>query len=374
MFARGRESGNDFDKIKRQAHALAPGRVEVWRGPTDTPQVTRRSETLHHDDGKFHSPYASIATEGPSIRDRRLFFVSVEPNMTFMAAPNTFKTYPRKGSQDKKKYDVGVLGGNVVHDNNLFDIYLGESVAPYVTLPPLTAALPVQKPSMTLPLDHSGCPANPKTSNVTHNACVVDIAQFDTRMRSRWNTIASLWDANKGKNDKMSLYQRLNYHNILTSQLEWMRNPGDRPIRIAYTTSGTPTATLISDDKAVLDETLYQVTCRTLDEAYYLLAIINSDTLATTVNRFMPKGLFGARHLHKHLWKLPIPEYDPNNAEHVDLSRLGRRAAVETETIIAGLRSTPLSVTKARSVLRHEWQPNSSTAQDIETAVHRLLS
>ena len=171
----------------------------------------------------------------------------------------------------------------------------------------------------------------------------------------------------------MSLYQRLNYHNILTSQLEWMRNPGNRPIRIAYTTSGTPTATLISDDKAVLDETLYQVTCRTLDEAYYLLAIINSDTLATTVNRFMPKGLFGARHLHKHLWKLPIPAYDPNDARHADLSGLGRRATVEAQTVIAGLGSAPLSVTKARAVLRHEWQPNSSTAQDIETAVQQLL-
>ena len=142
VFARGRESGNEFDKIRRQAHALAPGNVEIWRGPTDTPSVTRNAETLHHDDGEFHSPYADIAMEGPPIRDRRLFFVSIEPNNTFMAAFNTFKTYPRRGALDKKKYDVGVLDGNVVHDENLFDVYLGESVAPYVTLSPLNAALP----------------------------------------------------------------------------------------------------------------------------------------------------------------------------------------------------------------------------------------
>ena len=374
VFGRARDNGNDFGKIKRQARPLAPGRVEMWRGATDTPRVTRQVETLNHDDGEFHSTYASIATEGPSIRDRRLFFVTIEPNQTFVAAPNTFKTYPRKGSQDKKKYDVGALGGNVVHSDNLFDIYLGESVAPFVTLPALTAALPVDKPSMTLPLDHSSCPTNPKTGNIRHNACVVETAQLDTRMRSRWKTIESLWDANKGKNNKMSLYQRLNYHNILTSQLEWMHNPGERPIRIAYTTSGTPTATLIRDDKAILDETLYQVTCRNIDEAYYLLAIINSDALATAVNQFMPKGLFGARHLHKHLWKLPIPEFDPNNADHADLSRLGRRAAVEAENVIAALGEPLPSVTKARSVLRHEWQPSSATAKDIETAVQQLLS
>ena len=291
-----------------------------------------------------------------------------------MATPNTFNTYPRTSGQDKKKYDVNPLHGNIIHADNLFDVYLGASIAPYVTLPPLTAALPVDKPSMTLPLDHSNCPVNPKTKAVRHNACQVDIAQLDTRMRSRWSRMSALWDANKGKNDQKSLYQRLNYHNILTSQLEWIRDPGDRPVRIAYSSSGAPTATLISDEKAVLDYKLYQVTCANLNEAYYLLAIINSHTLATAVNQFMPKGLFGARDLVKHLWKLPIPEYDPNDADHVNLSRLGRRAAVEAKKVIAALGDPVPSVTKARSVLRHEWQPNSAVAQDIESAVQQLLS
>ena len=372
VFAQARDIRKGSSNINRQP--LAPGRVEIWRGPTDTPQVTRNVETLHHDDGEFHSPYADIAMEGPPIRDRRLFMVSVEPNRTFMATLNTFRTYPRRGALDKKKYDVDVLDGNVVHDENLFDVYLGESVAPYVTLSPLIAALPVDKPSMTLPLDHSSCPAHPKTGTVRHNACVVDTAQLDTRMRSRWNKMETLWEANKSQNERKSLYQNINYFNKLTSQLGWMRNPDHRPIRIAYTTSGEPTAAIIADDKAVLDETLYQVTCLNLDEAYYLLAIINSDTLASSVNRFMPKGLFGARHLHKHLWKLPIPEFDPNNTDHADLSVLGTRAATEAEKVIAGLGDPLPSVTKARSVLRHEWQPNSVVAQGIEAAVQQLLS
>ena len=186
--------------------------------------------------------------------------------------------------------------------------------------------------------------------------------------------MSSLWDANKGKNDEKSLYQRLNYHNILTSQLQWLRDHGDRPVRIAYTTSGVPTAALISEDKAVIDTTLYQVTCRNLDEAYYLLAIINSDTLRTAVDQFMPKGLFGARHLHKHLWKLPIPAYDPNEQTHADLSSLGKRAATEAEKIIADLGTPAPSVTKARYVLRHEWQPNSAVAQQIEAGVQQLLA
>ena len=372
-FAQARGSGNDFDKLKRQARALAPGRVEIWRGPTATPKVTRNAETLHHDDGKFHSPYAAVATQGPSIVDRRLFLVSGEPNQTLIAAPDTFITFPRRSSRDKKKYDVSALDGNVVHGDNLFDVYLGESIAPFVTLPPLTAALPVDKPSMTLPLDHSSCPANPKTGAVRHTACVVDIAKLDSRMQTRWNSMSSLWNANKGKNDKKTLYQRLNYHNVLTSQLEWLRNPGDRPIRIAYTGITTPAAALINDNKAILDTALYQVICTDLDEAYYLLAIINSKVLFEAVKPLMPKGQFGARDLHKHPWKLPIPAYDPNDLSLADLSRLGRDAATEAEKVIADLGTTPPSVTKARAVLRHEWQPYSPTAQHIETAVNQLL-
>ena len=238
VFAKLRGRSDDFDKIKRQAHSLAPGNVEIWRGPTNTSQVSRQVETLHHDDGAFHSDYAHFARQGPSIRDRRLFFVTVEPNQIFIAAPNTFISYPRRSNQDKKKYDVSVLDGNVVHDDNLFDVYLGESIAPYVTLPPLTAALPVDKSSLALPLDHKGCSVNPKSGAVKHNACEVDTSKLDTRMRTRWNTMSSLWDANKGKSDAKSLYQRLNYHNILTSQLEWMRNSGDRSVRVAYSAHG----------------------------------------------------------------------------------------------------------------------------------------
>ncbi len=74
------------------------------------------------------------------------------------------------------------------------------------------------------------------------NACEVDKQEQDDRMRARWEKMERLWEANRGKNYEKSLTQRLNYHNTLTSQLEYLRNPGQRPGRIAYTTCGRPTA------------------------------------------------------------------------------------------------------------------------------------
>ncbi len=172
-----------------------------------------------------------------------------------------------------------------------------------------------------------------------------------------------------GQNRQKSLTQRLNFQNILTSQLGYLRDPGERPIRIAYTQSGRPTAALIIDKQAILDRKLYQVTCQNLDEAHYLLAIINSNTLEAAVEDFMPKGLFGPRDLDKHLWKLPIPEYDADNETHVALSRLGRTAAQE-----AGEWVKDVDPAKARSALRNNWRPTSRTAAEIETAVGELLA
>ena len=111
----------------------------------------------------------------------------------------------------------------------------------------------------------------------------------------------------------------------------------------------------------------------------YVLAVINSDVLAGAAATFMTKGLYGARDFEKHGWKLPIPRYDANDPLHVRLSELGATAEKECQALIANsnIMSKPAGDAQsgeARKLLRHEWQPNSATAQDIEAAVAELLS
>ena len=96
----------------------------------------------------------------------------------------------------------------------------------------------------------------------------------------------------------------------LSSQLAWQKDPGERPFRVVYTKSGEPTACVLRDGQGLVDHLLYWVACQSVQEASYLLAVINSDALAEAVEPLMPKGQFGPRDLHKHLWKLPIPEFD----------------------------------------------------------------
>ena len=89
----------------------------------------------------------------------------------------------------------------------------------------------------------------------------------------------------------------------------------------------------------------------------------------------MAKGQFGARDLQKHLWKLPIPEFDPDNASHAAIAEAGEAAAAGAARELARLRADRerVTVTIARRELR-KWLRSSPEGQAVETAVAKLLA
>ena len=358
--------------------ALAPGTVQMWRGnwQGNYAGINRASEVLHHDDGKFKSPYAELFRRGADVFDRRLFLIEEMPHTAMIPAANTTNVRPRQSSQDKVKYEDQLhrLEG-VVSNDHLFAAYLGECIAPYVALDPLKAVLPVHRPSMTLPLNHDDC------EDDNHGACRLEVSELHHTMQRRW-TIADQMYREAHQNQAIKdLYDRLNYHNILTNQLEYLQRAfaDNGEVRLVYTTSGRPTAAVVRDKRTILDTTLYQTPCQSEDEAHFLTSLLNSDALTMAAESFMPRGLYGARHFHKHGWKLPIPHYDAGDRLHVRLSELGKAAEQECRPLItqSDIMSRPAGKARsdaARRLLRHEWQPNSETAQAIEAAVAQLLS
>ena len=143
---------------------------------------------------------------------------------------------------------------------------------------------------------------------------------------------------------------------------------------MVYNQSGAPTAALLHDNYALVDYTLFWIDCREDYEANYLLAIINSDALHEAANPLMSKGQFGARHLQKHLWKLPIPEFDPDHGLHIDISDAGEKAAAGAVKRLARLHEERdrVTVTIARREIR-KWLRASPEGHAVETAVKRLL-
>ena len=344
------------------------GKIERWIGRAGADDVQRTSAAIIDTSEAGTSPYAVHARNGATMMPRCLFFVNEAENPAIIKAANTLTVNPRRGSQDKppwKTLDLTEITGQTIEKSHVFDVHLGETVVPYATLQPLKAVLPIK---------HGDSEISPNTQSPES----VHLGTLDRRMRGRWQTVSQLWEQNKARATKLTLLGQLDYYGKLSSQLEWQNDMGDRPVRLAYTKSGTPTAALIDDNDVIIDNLLFWVTCKNTDEAHYLLAIINSDALHEASKPLMSKGQFGARDLHKHLWKLPISEYDPANPLHAQTSAAGATASQAAARRLAHLRqerqatNRPLTVTIARRHLR-AWLRTSPEGNRVEEAVGELL-
>ena len=341
------------------------GEVERWLGKPGENADRRARTTITDTSASSVSPYADYSRQGASIVPRCLFFVEETENPTIVQAGQTLTVNPRRGSQDKEPWrslDLTPITTQTVESQHVHDVYLGETLVPYANLDPLNAVLPLKLSETQIPSEPDGVGG-------------IRLGGLERRMRDRWQTVSHLWETHKRPVNKLNLLGRLDFHRELSSQLEWSRNPGKRPVRVVYSGWGTPTAALLHDDDAIVDYKLFWIVCRDAREAYYLLAIINSDTLADAVNKYTTPNWSGkTRDLQKHLWKLPIPEFDPNSPLHVRMSQAGEVAAFGAAKQLTQLRQYrgEVTVTIARREIR-KWLRESTEGKAVEEAVEKLL-
>ena len=338
--------------------------VECWLGTPGSSDVRRVPVPMTDASANIVSPYDGYSRKGADIYPRCLFFVEETINPSVVQAGQTVTVNPRRGSQDKKPWrdlDLTAISEQTIEAQHVLDVYLGETIVPYATLTPLQAVLPFKRSAHDLPADSDGVGG-------------VNLGALGQRMRDRWRTVSRLWEDNKARANRLDLLGQLDYYGKLSAQLEWQRNPGDRPVRVVYSGYGIPTASLIHNVDVIVDYKLFWITCKDTMEAHYLLAIINSDALYELVTPLMSKGQFGARDLQKRLWKLSIPEFDAGDSLHVRVSQAGEAAAQGVAKQMAQLRQDrgEVTVTIARRELR-KWLRESTEGKAAEEAVEKLL-
>ena len=342
------------------------GEVERWLGVVGDPDVRRERIAITDTSESGASPYDGYSRLGAILYPRCLLFVNETDNPVIIQAGQTVTVNPRRGTQDKEPWrslDLSVITGQTIETRHLYNVYLGETVVPYAVLNPLKAILPLKR-------GDAGLPTNPDGPGG------ISIGELERRMRDRWQTVSGLWEENKSVVNKLDLIGQFDFWGHLSAQLEWRRDPGAMPVRVVYTKSGTPTAALLQDDIAMVDHTLFWIACKDTNEAHYLLAIINSEALYQAVIPLMPKGQFGARHLQKHLWKLPIPEFDPANGFHLAIADAGKAATDGVALQMArlrGARGDNVSGTIGRREIR-AWLGASAEGRAGEDLVGALLS
>lgn len=332
-----------------------------WRGPVGGP-FKYESVLLPNADG-FASPYAGRARNGATIVPRLLFFIETETSSAAMV-PGIIRATPEYRSKAKppwKGLDPPELHG-AIEEEHVWPVHLGETVVPFATLEARQAALPLSREVE---------PPAALRSDVGAAIHGVDPSLMARRMRERWANANRLWEAHKGANNRLDLLGQLDYVGKFSAQLGRETGP-----RLLYTTSGRPTAVVLDDPDPLIDTTLYQVRCHTREEGDYLAAVLNSNALLAAVKHYMPKGQFGARHVHKHPWRLAIPEYDGGEGLHRELAEAGAEAAREASARLAALRESREGAVDdklARRELRG-WLEASALGARIESLAARLLA
>ncbi len=247
------------------------------------------------------SPYSRLFKQGATIVPRRLsLVVTVEPGR-FGGDRNAPLVESRTGAQDKSPWkDLPPLRGQIER-KFLRPFLLGESIAPFRLLEPVTAIIPWDRAQSTL-LD----------SKMALDAGYPQLA--------RWlRNAEALWDKHGAGN--MTLNERLDYYRNLSTQFPL------KPLRVVYAKAGVrPAAAVVRDNRFVIDHMLYWMPAGGEAEARYLIAVLNSETARGRVEALQSEGQFGPRHFDKVMFSLPIPRYSATNGLHGRLALAAEEA------------------------------------------------
>jgi hypothetical protein len=328
-----------------------PTKAEVFRGRIDTgltwsavaEHLEHYPESLELTGGQHESPYRERFRQGASVVPRVFFLVEEQPPGPLGLKFGTVAVRSTRSAYEKYPWkDLDALEG-ILESEFVYPIYLGEHILPYTALPPAKAVLPLLQGNL---LDEK----NPRL-------------ELFPGLAKWWHQAGELWQKNRSS-ERLSLAEQLNYHGKLTAQYPV------QPIRIVYSKSGMHlTAARIEGRRQVIDHTLYWATAASSEEASFLCAILNSSEITRRVRPLMSYGK-DERHIDKHIWSLPIPQFDPRNAVHARLVIL----ATEIEGQIKGIELDP---TRNFVALRRQIRQlllQHPKAQEVDQLIAELLS
>ena len=296
------------------------------------------------DDESPASPYRDGFHQGATIVPRMLSVVDVTPVGPLGADPAAPLVESHRTSLEKQPWKaLPPLRGNLEAEF-LRPLYLGESIAPFRLLNPLTAIVPWDA--------------------TTDRLLDAESAQRSGRMHlARWLTNAEqLWDEH-GRG-RLTLTQRIDYYGGLSAQFPLP------DLRVCYAKAGTlPAAALLPSDGGIIDHKLYWIGVSGAAEGRYLVAILNSETTRQLTEHLQSRGQWGARDFDKVVLSLPIPTFNSSNALHQDLARAAAHAEGIASTVAL---SEGTHFVKARRLIRDALRED-GVAQHMDALVATLL-
>lgn len=250
----------------------------------------------------------------------------------------------RRGTQDKKPWKAVDPPQGAVEAQFIRPVLLGESIAPFRTIAPFEGIIPIEE----------------KSNEIMSSGMAA--ARGFSALASWLTNVESLWQQH-GKGAR-TFVEQLNFFEQLSAQLPTALH------RVVYAASGTnPAAAVIRDNRAIVEHKLYWGEALSEAEAWYLVAILNSETTRARAEKWQSVGQWGARDFDKVVFNLPIPKFDASKPLHRDLSAAGERA--ERLSASVSLKQSG-HFTRARKQIRDALIADGIAAR-IESMVAQLL-
>lgn len=292
------------------------------------------------------SPYAERFYQGAVVIPRVLLTVRESPAGPLGTPTGTRHVSSRRSPLEKAPWKgVSSLAGNV-EVKFLYQTIFGTDVAPYRLRGPTVQSV------------------IPWTGTELIEGSDPRIDEYPG-LANWWREAEKHWEGNRSRSTKLSLREQLDYYGKLSGQFPLQRH------RVLYTKSGIRIAAArLEGDKAIIDHTLYWAAVESVEEARYLVAVLNSDSVHRRIEPLMSEGLFGKRHVDKYVFAAAFPVFDPESDLHTAIAEMAAKAEkVATELDLP----EELKFTAARAGIRTALE-ESEIATQIEKLIAQLLS
>jgi SAM-dependent methyltransferase len=302
------DDADQKDRSEQGTESLGmPEEIEIWTGkldvvnaPWSTAQgwLTRASGKVRHIGQLSKSPYAQRFTQGATLLPLLAFVVSEKESSPLGLSQGRMAVQSHRSVNEKKPWkNLPGLSG-VVESQFIRPIFAGENVFPFSIAEPLLAVIPCD-------------------NTVMFNQESIDLYPG---LQQWWAEATRVWDENRSS-ERLSLRERADFQSGLSKQLPIPQ------LRVVYNKSGMHICCAkLRNRRAVVTHGLYWASVASEGEADYICGILNAPATTELTRPLMSYGK-DERDIHKHVWELPIPLFDPNDPVHRRIAELG--AALE---------------------------------------------
>jgi hypothetical protein len=293
------------------------------------------------------SPYKKRFFQGATIVPRAFWFVEIAPSpLGFDPNLPPLVSSQRAQEQAKDAYQGLVFKGSV-ESRFLYATLLSTDLLPFGHLDYRLVVLPIEPEG-----DHYRL----LTADQARRRGYIRLAEWLEQVQAEWEKRRGV------KATRMDALEWLNYRRKLTTQ-----NP-QTVYRVIYPTSATYVCACVVQNRAieferggqtvqamgfVVDYKTYWLETQDEDEAYYLAAILNAPTTDKLIKPLQSRGQWGPRDICKKVLDLPIPQFDPAQAEHQRLAELGKACSERVAAwLTAGGPGKTQSIGRLRRLVR----------------------